>query len=297
MPTWSAERTVDEPLVRRLLTQFDEVEASSIERVSEGWDYSIWLIDERWAFRFPRREIVLRGMELEIEVVPKLAPSLPLAVPAAVFVGEPTDDFPWRFFGSAFLPGRELGEVELDDTRRHDTGLQLARFLRALHAAKVDVRLPADSNRRADMVERVPKAREQLAALDELGVWTQPPQVARLFAEAEELPAPAAGAVVHGDLHFRQLLADDDGALTAVLDWVDVCRSDPAVDLCMYWAYLPPSARPAFLDAYGPVDDAQLLRARVVALSVWGSLAHYGRVENYASIEREAVAGLRRIVS
>ena len=297
MPTWSAERTVDEPLVRRLLTQFSDLEGTSVRRVSEGWDYSIWAVDERWAFRFPRREIVLRGMELEIAVVPKLAPSLPIAVPGAVFVGQATDEFPWRFFGSPFLPGRELGELDLDDERRLDVGLQLATFLRALHAADVDVPLPPDSNRRADMTVRVPKAREQLAELDRIGIWKQPPEVERLFREAESLPPPATDTVVHGDLHFRQLLADESGRLTGVLDWVDVSRSDPAVDLCMLWGYLPPPARGPFLDAYGPVEDAQLLRARVVALSVWGALAHYGHAEGHAAIEREALAGLRRTVS
>jgi aminoglycoside phosphotransferase (APT) family kinase protein len=297
MPIWSAERTVDEPLVRRLLSQFDEVDTASLRRLSQGWDYSIWAVGEQWAFRFPRRDVVLPGMKLEIAVVPKLAPLLPIPVPAALLVGEPTADFPWPFFGSRFLPGRDLAELELDDGQRLDVGLQLARFLRVLHAAEIDVELPPDSNRRADMSKRVPRTREQLAELEQLDIWEPPGHVERLLVEAEALPPSLTETIVHGDLHFRQLLADEGGQLSGVLDWVDVCRSDPAIDLCMLWGYLRPPARGAFLDAYGPVDDAQLLRARVVALSVWASLAHYGRVEHQAAIEREAVAGLSRTVS
>jgi aminoglycoside phosphotransferase (APT) family kinase protein len=294
---WSAERTVDEPLARRLLAQFPELDACSLRPLSEGWDYAIWVVDEAWAFRFPRRATVVPGVEVEIEALPRLAPILPLPVPAAVFVGEPSDEFPWPFFGSPLLPGRELGEVPLDDGQRADVGRQLAPFLRALHAADLDVELPRDGNRRADMSDRVPKTRAQLAELEQLGIWERTPPVDSILAEAERLPPTTVEAVVHGDLHFRQLLATDEGELTGVLDWVDICRTDPAVDLALFWGYLPPSARGTFLDAYGHVRDEELLRARVVALSVWGALAHYGRVEGYAGITVEALAGLHRAVS
>jgi len=295
---WTAERTVDEPLVRRLLAQFPELRPPrSLRPLSEGWDYAIWAVDEAWAFRFPRRTMVVPGTEREIAALPRLAPLLPLPVPEPVFVGGPTDDFPWPFFGSRLLPGRELGELSLDDAGREAVGVQLAGFLRALHTVDVDVDLPPDANRRADMRERVPKTREQLAELERLGIWHSTPEVETILAEAERLPPPALDAVVHGDLHFRQLLATDAGELTGVLDWVDLCRSDPAVDLSMLWAYLPPRARPAFLEAYGMVDDAQLLRARVVALSVWGALANYGHAEGHAGIAAEALSGLRRALS
>jgi aminoglycoside phosphotransferase (APT) family kinase protein len=297
MAIWSAERTVDEPLVRRLLAQFPELQPRSLRPLSEGWDYAIWAVDETWAFRFPRRTMVVPGTEREIAVLPRLAPLLPLPVPEPVFVGEPADDFPWPFFGSRLLPGRELGELDLDDAGREAVGVQLAGFLRALHTADVDVDLPPDANRRADMGERVPKTREQLAELERLGVWEATAEVDAILAEAERLPPRAHEAIVHGDLHFRQLLATDAGELTGVLDWVDLCRSDPAIDLSMLWAYLPLRARAAFLEAYGTVDDAQLLRARVVALSVWGALANYGHAEGHAGIAAEALSGLRRALS
>jgi aminoglycoside phosphotransferase (APT) family kinase protein len=297
MPIWTAEVTVDERLARRLVSQFPKLPLRSIRPLSEGWDYAIWVVDEEWAFRFPRREMVIAGLERELAVVPTLAPVLPLPVPAAVYVGTPTDEFPWPFFGSRLLPGRELSELSLDDAQRREVGLQLAAFLRVLHETNLDIELPPDVNRRADMTSRVPRTREQLAELEQLDVWHPPRKVAALLAEAEALPPPRAATIVHGDLHVRQLLADDDGRLTGVLDWVDVCRSDAAVDLPMLWAYLPPPARDDFLAAYGLVDAAQLLRARVIALSVWAALAHYGHVEKRAPVEREAVAGLHRIVS
>jgi len=99
--------------------------------------------------------------------------------------------------------------------------------------------------------------------------------------------------LVHGDLHFRHLLVGG-GAASGVIDWGDVCVSDPAIDLPLLWSFVPPKGRGAFLDAYGPVNEAQLLRARVLAVQLCAALAHYGRVEGNTGVEREAVAGLER---
>jgi aminoglycoside phosphotransferase (APT) family kinase protein len=292
MPVWSPELVVDEPLVLRLLSQFPEVESRSLRRLAEGWDNSVWLVDERYAFRFPHREIAIPGFRRELEVLPRL-PALPLAVPRPVFVGRPTDEFPWPFFGSALLPGVEAGDAQLDDAARAQVGLGLARFLRALHAVELDVALPLDANRRTDMDRRASLAREQLAEVERLGVWRALPQVEELLAEAQRLPPPEQPVLVHGDLHFRHLLVDG-GTASAVIDWGDVCRSEPAIDLPLLWSFVPPEGRAAFLDAYGPVTQAQLLRARVLAVQLCAALAHYGRVEGNASVEREAVSGLER---
>jgi aminoglycoside phosphotransferase (APT) family kinase protein len=79
-----------------------------------------------------------------------------------------------------------------------------------------------------------------------------------------------------------------------VIDWGDVCVADPAIDLQLVWSFLPPEHRTAFLDAYGPVTEAQLVRARVLAFSLSAALAAYGHTEGRSSVEREAIAGLVR---
>ncbi len=104
-----------------------------------------------------------------------------------------------------------------------------------------------------------------------------------------------AAAVCHGDLHFRQLLVDG-GDLTGIIDWVDVCRSDPGVDLQLLWSFLPPAGRDAFLDEYGPVSEGSLLRARVLALFLNAILAQYGHAEGMRPVAAEALAALDRTV-
>jgi aminoglycoside phosphotransferase (APT) family kinase protein len=294
VPDWTPELVVDEELGRRLLARFPELELESLRPLAEGWDYTILVVNERWAFRFPRRAIVVPGTRREIAVLPELAPLLPVPVPVPLFVGEPSDDFPWPFFGSELLPGRELGEAGLDAPDRVEIGRALARFLRRLHDTEVGYELPPDANKRADMNVRVPKTREQIDDVETTGLWRRPAVVDRLLDAAERLSPPEAFTVVHGDLHFRQVLVGEDATLSGVIDWVDVCRSDPAIDLSMFWSYLPPEGREVFLAEYGAISDEQLLRARVLAISLSAALALYGHKEGFPAVEREALSGLDR---
>ncbi len=298
MPEWDPEAVVDEALARVLLAdQFPELTVERLRLLAEGWDNTVWLVNDRLVFRFPRRAIALPGVEREIAILPSLATRLPVAVPVPDFIGRPTDAYPWPFFGAQLIPGNELAGASLTDAARAALAPALGRFLRALHApAVLDAfgdGLPEDPNRRADMALRVPMTRRRLAEVEEHGLWRQSGALAWLEA-AEALPPSSHRAVTHGDLHLRHLLADETGRLSGVIDWGDMGRSDPAIDLPAYWFALPPDARPAFEAAYGPLDQAALLRARVLAVFLCGALALYAASERMANLEREAVTSLER---
>ena len=222
-------------------------------------------------------------------MLPALAPRLPVAIPAPVFAGRPALGYPWPFFGAALLPGIEAGDAALDDAARIRLAPALAAFLRTLHDAEVEHDLPLDPNWRGDMSRRVPRTRTWLAELQDL--WPAPPIVDELLEQASALPAPIDRVVLHGDLHFRHLLVDEHGALSGVIDWGDLCCGDPSIDLSLVWSFFPPEGRIAFLETYGPVSDDQLLRARVITLSVCTALALYGHHEGMAGVKREALEG------
>jgi aminoglycoside phosphotransferase (APT) family kinase protein len=292
---WAPEVRVDEPLARRLIgEQFPEVEGRSFELLGEGWDTTVYLVDDRWTFRFPRKAMVIPGFRNEIAHLPALAPLLPLPIPVPTLVGEPSEEFDWPFYGAPFLPGTELAEADLDDGARAGLALPLAEFLRTLHAVELDADLPLDPVRRADMPFRVERTRDRMDTLTREGLWRAPPLVEELLVEAEGMPPPEPASVCHGDLHLRHLLVGRDGQPAAVIDWIDLSRNDPAVDLTLLWSSLPPDTRGVFLDAYGEVTDEQLLRARVLALFLCGTLALFGHHEGQPMLEREALAGLER---
>jgi aminoglycoside phosphotransferase (APT) family kinase protein len=293
MPVWEAEIVVDERLARGLLAQFPELEIDVLRPLGYGWDYTIWVVNDRYAFRFPRRQVVVAGTEREIAILPKLAPVLPLPIPVPLFAGRATDEYPWPFFGGLLLAGREISEAGLNGDGRLAVALQLAGFLSSLHAIDLDEPLPLDVNARADMTRRVPLAREALAQIEQLGIWQPPPSLTAVLDEAEGLGPTKLTTVVHGDLHFRQVLVEGR-KVTGIVDWVDICRSDPAIDLSLVWGLLDASQRAAFIDGCGEVSDEQLLRARVLALSLCATLAVQAHAEGLAAVEREALAELDR---
>ena len=301
MPEWDAEVVVDEGLVHALLAeQFPELDASSAQLLGEGWDNSVWVVEERWAFRFPRRGIAIPGVERELAVLPALAPLLPVPIPVPRFVGEPSDRFPWPFFGAELLSGVEPCDAELRDDDREELGGELGRFLRVLHSEETlesvdpERSLPIDFNRRADMIFRVPRARENLAYLRELGPWRPAAVVESILTSAEPLrPASAELVLTHGDLHQRHVLISDS-ALAAVIDFGDVCLADPCIDLVLTWSLLTPDGRERFFAEYGRVTEEQLLRARVLAIVLDSMLARYAHDAGNPSLLRESIAGLER---
>jgi aminoglycoside phosphotransferase (APT) family kinase protein len=295
VPEWDAELRVDESLARQLISeQFPDLEVAELRLLGEGWDTVVWLVDDRWVFRFPRRTMVVSGLELEMRYLPELADRLPLPIPRPTFLGEPSDAYRWPFYGAPFVPGRELAEAQLDDDARAALGRPLGEFLRTLHSLKPYAGLPVDPVQRADMQARVPLARERLDRLERARLWTAPREAREIVDAGAELEPPDHTAIVHGDFHLRHLLVDEEHRASAVIDWVDLSRNDPGVDLVLYWCLLPPEGRVEFHAAYGEPTEAQLLRGRVLSLFLCGVLALWGDHEGVDSVKREALAGLER---
>lgn len=306
MTETTTEIAVDAALARRLIGDaFPSLELRALEPAGEGFDNLVWRVNGDLLFRFPRREVAIPGVRREMALLPLLAPLLPVAIPQPAYQAGPDPDagYPWPFFGGPFIPGRESCEADLDDDARAALATPLAEALRALHAPETSAalaghHLPVDPMGRADIGTRVRKAREALGVVQRVGMWSPNAFVLDLLNGARSLrTAPAATVVTHGDLHFRHLLVGDAGTLSGIIDWGDVCLGSPAIDLQVFWSFLPPSARPAFVRAYGPIGQENLLRARVLAFNLNAVLAIYGHRNSLPAIKAEAIASLRRAAS
>ena len=67
MPDWDAEVSIDAAVVDALLSeQFPQLDASSARLLGEGWDNAVWVVEETWAFRFPRRQIAIPGVRRKL---------------------------------------------------------------------------------------------------------------------------------------------------------------------------------------------------------------------------------------
>jgi aminoglycoside phosphotransferase (APT) family kinase protein len=158
---WTAEIAVTPQFAADLIReQFLELGAQQVTVLATGWDNTACVVDGRWLFRFPRREIAVPGMRREIAILPRLAAMLPLPIPDPRFVGQPSPRYPWPFFGTRLLRGGELADSGLPDSRRAGAAASVGHFLRILHdpglVALVDgADLPVDPMRRASAPVRV----------------------------------------------------------------------------------------------------------------------------------------------
>ena len=83
-----------------------------------------------------------------------------------------------------------------------------------------------------------------------------------------------------------------------MIDWGDLCRAEPAIDLSLLWSFFPPAGREAFLEAYGPRQRGPArARAACSPSTCASSLPIYGHEEGMAGVEREALEGLERALA
>jgi aminoglycoside phosphotransferase (APT) family kinase protein len=292
---WDSEIEVGEDLARALIAeQFSDLDVTSLRRLGEGWDNTVWATGEDIAFRFPRREIAIPGVEREMAILPELAVELPAPIPDAAYAGAASAGFPWPWFGSRLVAGQELALAGLDADRRGTLAAELGRFLGRLHSLEPSfaTALAIDPMGRAEMTIRVPRTRgalEQVASL-----WGGGERAAAVLDAAERLTPDADAVIVHGDLNLRHPLVSESGGLAGVIDWGDMCRAPRSVDLPLYWSLFDTEGRAAFRSAYGPLTEDTLARARVLALFFDATLAVYAQDRGMDDLQAEALQGLNR---
>ena len=297
---WIAERIVADDTARSLIeTQFPALAPVRIESLGTGWDNTAYRVNDEWVFRFPRREIAVGLLQVEMSLLPMVASKLPLPVPVPTMLGRPEDRFPWPFAGYRLLPGRTACAANLDDAARIAAAAPIASFLAALHAVNRDqaaqAGAPPDTLRRLDVTHRAQQIAERIeqcrgaGILDDVQPW---------LAVVDEVPSgwsPGSSTLVHGDLYARHLLVDDDSQPCGVIDWGDAHLGDPAIDLAIAHGFLPPSAHAVFRDVYGPVDDDTWRMARFKALHSALMILVYGHDTGDEDLLSEGRTALRHL--
>jgi aminoglycoside phosphotransferase (APT) family kinase protein len=237
----------------------------TILEIDDGYDFEVAIVDDDWVFRFPRRSAVEEALELEIALLPTLAPALPVDVPSFEHVSRNP-----LFVGYRFIRGGPLVNEDAEGVRA---------FLEALHALDASG-LPVE---RHDWVEAY---RAQCAEFERLVLpfvdADERAQAKRLFGDAETL-VDFEPVLIHADLGPEHLLVHR-GRLAGVIDWGDMRLGDPALDYA--WLLNGPFAN-------WDVDSDLRRRARFYhRLAPWYE-AHYGLFTNQPAHVERGLAGIR----
>jgi aminoglycoside phosphotransferase (APT) family kinase protein len=254
----AADIEIEEALVRTLLReQHPDLAHLPLQSMDSGWDNAMFRLGEALVVRLPRRVAATHLIEHEQEWLPQLAPLLPIPVPAPVRVGRPADRYPWRWSIVPWLSGRNADLCE----PRADQAERLAAFLCALHRP-APANAPVNPYRGVPLRERAEQIAERIRRLERHTTLLND-DVVRTYSAALEAPIDVTPTWLHGDLHAGNLLVDDDGVISGVIDWGDMTSGDRATDLATLWMNLSDrKARENAMRACNDVSDATWLRAK-----------------------------------
>ncbi len=298
---WIAEKIVADDTVRSLIEkQFPTLAPVRIEMLGAGWDNTAYRVNDEWVFRFPRREVAVELLKVEMSLPPVVASRLPLAVPVPTMLGRPGERFPWPFAGYRLLPGRTACVVRPDEAARVAAAAPLAAFLAALHGVHPDEAARAgaqpDTLRRLDVAHRGRQIAERLGQCRRAGIIDNLQPWLAMIDEVPSSWVAGSSTLVHGDLYARHLLVDDAGYPSGVIDWGDVHLGDPAIDLAIAHGFLPPSAHAVFRETYGPIDEDTWRMARFKALHSAIMILVYGHDTGDDDLLSEGRTALRHLV-
>lgn len=252
---------------RLVAEQFPEWAGLPVVPVAEsGWDNRTFRLGDVLTVRLPTAEYYVAAVAKEHTWLPVLAPHLPLPVPVPVALGSPGAGYPWPWSVRRWIEGRAASAERITDPVAF--ARDLARFLVALWGvdATGGPAAGAHSFHRGGALAVYDE--ETRRALEVLGARVDP-AVERMWDEAVAATWTRPPVWFHGDVAEGNLLVDDAGRLSAVIDFGTSGVGDPACDLVIAWTLFEGASRAAFVEGVGQ-DAGTWARARGWAL--WKAL-------------------------
>lgn len=246
----------EQDLVQALLReQHPDLADLELRDVAGGWDNQQWRLGAELAVRLPRTERAPALLRTEQKWLPVLAERLPLPTPTPMRIGKPSALFEHTWTITHWIEGEPADYAPITCADAAET---LAGFLKALHR-QAPAEAPANPTRGiplAGMQDEFNSSLEVIA--DDASA-----DAARETWE-KTVAAPAwhgAPTWLHGDLHPANVIMQE-GTLSGVIDFGEMCAGDPATDLSAAWILLPAGTASRFFGTYEDADEATIARAR-----------------------------------
>jgi aminoglycoside phosphotransferase (APT) family kinase protein len=221
---------------------------SPLREIDEGWDFRVLVVDDTWVVRWPRHRLAVEEIEREVDLLPVIAPLLPVEVPRFEYVSSN----PW-LVAYRFIRGEPIVDEDPAGVRA---------FLDALHSVDVGTIPGPPPNWLETYREQADEFRRRVLPLLDR---SEQQDGEELLVQTETLTG-FESALTHSDLGPSHLIVRDE-RLVGVIDWGDARVGDPAID----YAWLLNGPFPDW-----EVDDELRRRALVYhRLGPWFE-AHYG---------------------
>jgi len=271
--------------IHRLLgAQFPAWAALHVERVpSYGTTNAMFRLGDDKVVRLPFIPGDGVDVRTEAHTLELMHGKLPIAIPRVLAIGEPDGAYPYAWSVLSWV----AGDMPVPEQLTNASGLvdDLVAFLVRLRELPTDAAPEAQrSGPLAPLAESVHECIDQLDGEFDGRV------LHALWRDALAAPEwDGAPVWLHADLLPSNLLVDESGRLSGVLDWAAAGWGDPSCELLAAWNVFPAAARELFRERLG-VDDAQWRRGRGWAVAQAALALPYYRDTNPGMVEMAARA-------
>ena len=257
LSTPPAEVEINAALIGSLLrAQHPDLADLPIQIMEAGWDNVMVRLGETHALRLPRRAAADPLILNEQKYLPELALKLPLPIPAPIRTGTPQADYPFHWSVLKWLPGQAADLGPPDDTQAR----RLAHFLHTLHHLPIPAPHPKNPHRDCPLLRKKRDTEKRMATIRAHSDLITP-QVEQAWQDGLGAEIDLPKSLIAGDVHARNVLTNN-GKISAIIDWGDMCVGDPATDLASIWALFDmPVARQDAITAY-KMSQETLARAK-----------------------------------
>jgi aminoglycoside phosphotransferase (APT) family kinase protein len=262
---------IDISLVYKLLKeQHPDLADLPIQFVDAGMDNAMFRLGDRLSIRLPRREIAAKLIKHEQTWLPIFVDRLPIPIPNPYRIGQPNQDYPYRWSVLPWLDGISADQEEPNPNQAKI----LAIFLRSLHIS-APANAPENSFRGVPLTQRATAIEERMQKM-ELQTELITSDIKQAWQMALNAPIDVEAKWIHGDLHSRNILVKN-GAISGIIDWGDMTSGDIATDLASIWVLFGDrDARQQAIATYGNISEATWQRAQGWAISFGTMLLDLG---------------------
>ncbi|MBM7573037.1 phosphotransferase [Aquibacillus albus] len=287
---WSPEIVITEESAAQIIEkQFPELKPININVMGKGFDNATFLVNNQYVFRFPVRKKASKLIEIENRLLPIVSELVPVTIPLPRYFGKTNGDYPWSFGGYKILKGNN--PTSLTPNQRFLSVEVLAQFLRTLHCFPIqdaEKLVPYDQMDRMNIEKRKQMLESQIEKAKQFGFIQGKiaSQLEEIFLNIDNPTDSIPKTLVHGDLHFRNLLVNKSGKITSVIDWGDSHIGHPAIDLSVVYSFLPKEARTTFFKLYGNVhqETKRIAQFKAIETTIFHLLFAY-ELKDYKLVE------------
>ena len=212
--------------------EFPKFIISSIKKTGEGDNSKVFLINENYIFRFPKRKEVKIQIQREIAVLPKIRPLLNLQVPQFEFISANLD-----FVGYKIINGTPLTfKIYNSLTKKQQASIQqsIGNFLYQLHHTDLQTLSDCGLETMDPIAEYSDNFNKAKKIIYPHISKSKQKIIAQIFNEYLDNPENFnyTPALIHNDFSADHILFDSENKSTSgIIDFGDIAIGDPDYDL------------------------------------------------------------------